>query len=95
MLSKIIEFLSMPFVVLRDGGFSWLSLFGVVSGLFPPVLDALFVPGRSAFYKRQEFTINQLHVRFYYKMKQALLQCGTICITKWSKFYKVEQYNAQ
>ena len=42
-----------------------------------------------------KFTVNQLHVRFYYKVRLALLQCGGIYITKWGNYYKVEQYNAQ
>ena len=42
-----------------------------------------------------KFTINQLHVRFYYKVRPPLLQCGTICITKWGNNYKVEQDSAQ
>lgn len=42
-----------------------------------------------------KFTINQLHARFYYKVRPPLLQCGTICITKWGNNYKVEQDSAQ
>lgn len=76
MLSKIIEFLSMPFVVLIDGGFSWLSLFGVVSGLFPPVLDCTLCS--------RSFGILQA-TGIYNKSTscQILLQSGESIIAKW------------
>ena len=80
MLFKTVECPSMLLVAHKVGGFSLLSLlFGVVSGLFQPVLACL-----ESFHLSQattlqkvfswKFTINKLSFRFYYKVGQVLLQ---------------------
>ena len=95
MLSKPIKRLSMSFCPLQK----WrLSFSPLVSSYFWPVLACsrlhCFFQVVPYFTSEGKFSVNQV-VRFYYKVRQALLQCEAICITKWGNNYKLEQNSAQ
>ena len=64
------------FVVHKDGGFLLLHLFLAYSRLHCLFQVVLHYTSDS------KFAINQLHIRIYYKVRQAPLQRGTIFITK-------------
>ena len=75
----------MSLVAQKKVGFAVFRLFGIVYGLFQPVLSRYSMFWIILLFTSDDlpqkliyiFTINQRHVRFYYKVGQALLQTVT------------------
>ena len=106
-LSKNIHSMSINVLVThKEGGFSlFCLLFGVVSGLFQPVLacySLLQVVPRftrddvtecfdlQIYYKSTSWRCCYKVGQLYYKVEQ-LLQSGTVFISNWGRYYKTGQ----